>query len=65
MTEKPTNIRAATRLCPACKGTGLDKSAHRRYTTGGHDDRSCPRCNGECYLEDELIAPQEPEEGAA
>jgi len=41
------------RVCPDCKGSGLDKKLHRRYTTGGHDKRRCKRCNGECYIEDE------------
>lgn len=40
-------------VCPVCKGTGLDKTAHRRYTTGGHDDRSCRRCHGECFLDED------------
>lgn len=40
------------RICPACKGTGLDPASHQRYTTGGHDDRSCPRCHGECFVDE-------------
>jgi hypothetical protein len=47
--RKPT---VPVRICPACKGTGLDKSLHHRYTSGGRDDRRCKRCNGECYIED-------------
>lgn len=43
------------RLCPICKGTGLDKALHQRYTTGGHDDRSCKRCHGECYIDGQEI----------
>jgi len=39
------------RLCPVCRGTGLDPTLSRRYTIGGHDDRSCRRCLGECYVE--------------
>ena len=53
-----------TRVCPVCKGTGLDKTSHRRYTTGGHDDRSCPRCHGECCIEVELSTFQNPNEDA-
>jgi len=29
------------------KGTGIDKSMHHRYTTGGKNDRSCPYYDGE------------------
>jgi hypothetical protein len=29
---------------------GYDPSLNRRYTTGGKDDRTCPRCLGECYV---------------
>lgn len=36
------------RFCRYCKGTGEDPKAHHRYTSGGHDDRRCPKCNGEC-----------------
>src|SRR5947209_6420225 len=38
------------RLCPVCKGTGLDKTRHHRFTAGVRDDRSCKRCHGECYI---------------
>lgn len=48
--ESDQKPREPVRVCPACKGTGLDKTAHRRFTTGGHDDRSCPRCHGACYI---------------
>ena len=41
-----------TTRCPACRGTGIDKSLNHRYTSGGHDDRTCGRCNGECYIYD-------------
>jgi hypothetical protein len=41
---------ATKRVCPACKGTGIEKTLHRRYTAGGRDDRRCKRCNGECYI---------------
>lgn len=53
MTEDQEKRQIAIRVCPVCKGTGLDKTLHPRYTTGGHDDRSCPGCQGECYIEDE------------
>lgn len=33
--------------CRNCKGTGIDPKTHYRYTSGGHDDRSCPECNGD------------------
>jgi hypothetical protein len=39
------------RRCPVCKGSGVDPGLHRRYTTGGHDDRRCEYCEGECYVE--------------
>jgi len=47
--QKPKSGRV--RICPACKGTGLDKSLHRRYTSGGRNDRRCRVCDGQCYLE--------------
>jgi DnaJ-class molecular chaperone len=53
MPEEQKKAERPGRICPACHGTGLDKTAHRRYTTGGHDDRSCSRCQGECYIYDE------------
>jgi hypothetical protein len=59
MSEEQTKKYQVPKLCPICKGTGLDKSAHHRYTTGGHDDRSCPRCDGECFIENRF---QESEE---
>ena len=40
------------RLCPVCKGSGLDKRLHQRYTSGGHDEIPCGRCYGEGYLEE-------------
>jgi DnaJ-class molecular chaperone len=43
-------VESRTR-CPDCRGTGIDRSLAHRYTTGGHNDRTCPRCHGECYLE--------------
>lgn len=39
--------RARGRVCPVCKGTGINPAIHFRFTTGGKDDRSCPRCLGE------------------
>jgi dTMP kinase len=42
---------SSRRLCPECNGSGIDKRMHSRFTTGGRDDRSCPRCHGECYIE--------------
>ncbi|QDV52137.1 hypothetical protein [Gimesia fumaroli] len=50
MPEEEKKGQRLGRVCPVCKGTGLDKTAHRRYTTGGHDDRSCSSCHGECYI---------------
>ena len=58
MTEDQEKRQLTIRVCPVCKGTGLDKTLHPRYTTGGHDDRSCPGCQGECYIEDESSASQ-------
>jgi hypothetical protein len=64
-TEKQQKKRqVATRVCPVCKGTGLDQASHPRYTTGGHDDRSCPRCHGECYIEVEPGITQNPNEAS-
>ncbi|GEM_PF-3725272 len=51
--QKKNEDRRPGRICPVCKGTGLDKTAHRRYTTGGHDDRSCSYCHGECYIDED------------
>ena len=34
--------------CHHCKGKGIDPKSRHRYTTGGHDDRSCPVCHGTC-----------------
>lgn len=53
MPEEQKKARKQRRICPVCHGTGLDKNAHRRYTTGGDDDRSCSRCHGECYIDEE------------
>jgi hypothetical protein len=53
MKREPQKSKPTGKICPVCRGTGLDKSAHRRYTTGGHDDRSCLRCGGECYIDDD------------
>ncbi len=33
--------------CRYCKGSGIDPRSHHRFTTGGHDDRRCPRCDGQ------------------
>ena len=46
--QKPK--RGNVRVCPACKGTGLDKALHQRYTNGGHNDRRCRVCDGQCHL---------------
>ena len=48
MPSKETTNR---RRCPVCKGSGIDPTLNRRYTTGGHDDRSCRECHGECYID--------------
>lgn len=40
-------VHAAARRCHHCGGSGRDPHAKHRYTSGGHDDRSCPKCNGE------------------
>jgi DnaJ-class molecular chaperone len=47
--KKPKTV--TRRLCPSCKGTGIDKNLHRRYTTGGRGDRRCKMCNGERFIE--------------
>jgi len=39
------------RLCPVCRGTGLDPALNRRFTTGGRDDRRCSRRQGECFVD--------------
>ncbi|MFH1302898.1 MAG: hypothetical protein ABIK07_17690 [Planctomycetota bacterium] len=52
MPEEQKKSRRPGRICPVCKGTGLDKTAHRR-STGGHDDRSCRYCHGECYIDED------------
>jgi hypothetical protein len=54
MDRKRKQTRANTQVCRDCKGTGLDKASHYRFTTGGHDDRSCKRCNGEGYIDIEI-----------
>lgn len=38
------------KTCRRCRGTGIDPDAHHRYTTGGHDDRRCRECNGDCVI---------------
>lgn len=53
MASEQKKSRKPGRLCPVCKGTGLDKTAYHRYTTGGHDDRSCRYCLGECYIDED------------
>ena len=47
--EKSEGPRAG-RMCPACRGTGIDKTLHRPYTSGGHDERPCKQCNGDGYI---------------
>ena len=32
--------------CRRCHGTGVDPRYHRRFTTGGHDERTCRGCAG-------------------
>jgi hypothetical protein len=44
---------AGRRLCPVCRGTGLDPLFNHRFTSGGRDDRTCGRCHGECF--DDLL----------
>jgi hypothetical protein len=62
MTDKPDGKRhdpppkrgkasVAKTVCPVCRGTEIDKSLRQRYTSGGHDDRRCERCNGDCYID--------------
>ena len=36
--------------CPVCRGTGLDPTLPHRFTSGGHNDRTCGQCHGECYV---------------
>lgn len=33
--------------CRRCRGSGIDPDLKSRYTTGGHNDRSCKACNGD------------------
>lgn len=33
--------------CRRCRGTGIDPDLKQRYTTGGHNDRSCSACYGD------------------
>jgi hypothetical protein len=47
--ERNRNFRRTR--CPVCRGTGIDRTLHRRYTSGGHDDRTCRECLGECYID--------------
>jgi hypothetical protein len=52
--ELPRKIGKASvaqTVCPVCRGTGIDKGLRQRYTSGGHDDRRCERCNGDCYVD--------------
>jgi DnaJ-class molecular chaperone len=58
MAENPDE-KSHVRICPDCNGTGQDKSLHRRFTSGGHDDRRCERCNGECYIQPQEV-PKKP-----
>lgn len=45
MRHEETGVR-----CPTCKGSGIDPTTNHRYTSGGHDDRTCGTCFGECYI---------------
>ena len=44
---------ARPKTCRYCKGTGIDKKLQFRYTTGGHNDRSCEHCNGAGVIEED------------
>ena len=41
--------------CRYCKGTGIDSKLAFRYTTGGHNDRSCEHCNGDGFIDNGLV----------
>ena len=32
--------------CRHCRGTGVDRKFHYRFTSDGHDDQSCVKCDG-------------------
>jgi DnaJ-class molecular chaperone len=39
-------VRRAAVRCRRCRGSGIDPDLRQRYTTGGHNDRSCEACAG-------------------
>jgi DnaJ-class molecular chaperone len=39
-------VRRAAVRCRRCRGSGTDPDLRQRYTTGGHNDRSCEACAG-------------------
>jgi hypothetical protein len=46
--------------CRRCRGSGIDPEYHRRFTTGGHDERPCRECGGtgeRVEVEDESPTP--------
>jgi DnaJ-class molecular chaperone len=46
-----TDHHVKIRVCRACKGSGLDPRLGYRYTTGGHNARSCAKCDGAGVIE--------------
>ena len=60
-------MKNKVKICRRCKGSGIDPDTHYRYTSGGHDDRSCKECNGEGITESSngRIAGFEPADGGS
>lgn len=50
------------RPCRTCRGTGVDRSTHFRFTGGVRDDRPCPVCHGEGMIQPETPELDDPEE---